>query len=343
MTDSLVSHHCPPALGEFAKIAPGVRWIRIPMPYRLDHTNVWAIDDDGGWALVDTGVRTEDAISAWEELIAKPPLTGPLTRVLVTHMHSDHIGLAGWFARRYGVRVWISSLEYQMCRALVSESSQEAPADALQFYRGAGWGEAAIQGYRARFGCLGTRIYALPDSFRRLQDGMKLQIGKHAWEVVTGHGHSPEHSCLYCPALKLLISGDQVLPRSSSNVSVFPLQPDANPMAAWFASMERLKQRVPDEVLVAPGHYDVFNGLHARIEQLLHKQHEAVERLLALLKRPHRVVDVFSALFRSRILQADPEQLELATGEAMANLNYLIGVGKVVRKLQDGVGWYRKL
>lgn len=340
--DSLVFPHTAPARAAFTEIAPGVRWIRLPMPYRLDHINVWALDDGAGWTLVDTGVRTQEAVGVWEELIAKPPLNGPLTRVIVTHMHPDHIGLAGWLTRRYRVPLWISSLEYLMCRALVSDSGREAPADALQFYREAGWGEAAIDGYRARFGGFGAQIYTLPDSFRRLQDGMRLQIGGRAWEVVTGYGHSPEHSCLYCPELKLLISGDQVLPKISSNVSVFPIQPEANPMAEWFASLERLKQRVPDDVLVAPSHHDVFHGLHARIDHLLQGQREALERLRALLEEPRRVVDVFSALFRSRITEADPHQLGLATGEAVANLNYLIGAGEATREVRDGIAWYRK-
>ncbi|SPP98189.1 MBL fold metallo-hydrolase [Bradyrhizobium vignae] len=343
MTDSVVFPYNPPARDEFTEIAPGVRWIQVPMPGRLDHTNVWVIDDDDGWALVDTGLSTQEVVGAWEVLIAKPPLSGPLTRVLVTHMHADHIGLAGWLTRRYGVRLWISNIEYLMCRAMISDSGQEAPADALQFYRGAGWGEVAIEDYRARFGCFGTHVYALPHSFHRLQDGMRLQIGQHAWEVIAGHGHSPEQACLYCPELKLLISGDHVLPRGSANVCVFPLEPDANPIADWFASMISLKQRVPDDVLVAPGHHDVFLGLHARIEQLLSRQQEVLERLLALLEQPRRVVDVFSALFRSRISEFDSQHLGLATGQAVANLNYLIGAGRVAKEVRDGVARYRKI
>lgn len=343
MTDSLVFPHSPPARGELTEIAPGVRWIRLPMSYRLDHINVWVIDDGDGWALVDTGLRTQEAITVWEQLIAQPLLTRPLTRLLVTHMDADHIGLAGWLARQHRAQLFISSLEYLMCRTLISDSSREAPADALQFYREAGWSEPAIERYRVRFGSFGTEIYPLPDSFHRLQDGMILEIGRHAWEVVTGYGHSPEHSCLYCRALKVLISGDQILPRISSNVSVHPLEPEANPMAEWFTSLERLKQRVPDEVLVAPGHYGVFHGLHARIEQLLRGRQEALERLRARLEHPRRVLDVFSALFRTRISEANPQLLGPATGEAVASLNYLISTGEVTREVRDGLAWYRTI
>ncbi|MCK1663548.1 MBL fold metallo-hydrolase [Bradyrhizobium sp. 153] len=341
MTNSLIFPFSPPAQGEFTEIAPGVRWIRLPMPHRLDHVNVWVIDDGDGWALVDTGLRTHEVMSIWEQLVAKPPLTRPLKQLLVTHMDADHIGLAGWLTRRHGVQLWISSLEYLMCRTLMSDSGREAPADAVQFYRNAGWSEAAVERYRLRFGNFGTQIYPLPDSFHRLQDGMRLEIGQHAWEVIAGRGHSPEHCCLYCPELKLLISGDQVLPRISSNVSVYPLQPEANPMAEWFTSLECLRQRVPDEVLVAPAHQDVFLGLHARIEQLLQGKRRGLERLRALLEQPRRAVDTFGALFRRRISEADPEQFRTATGEAVASLNYLIHVGEIAREVRDGLAWYR--
>jgi glyoxylase-like metal-dependent hydrolase (beta-lactamase superfamily II) len=330
-----------PARGEFVDVAPGVRWIRLPLPYRLDHINVWAVDDGAGWALVDTGSRTEDNVAVWERLTSQAPMNRPLTRVLVTHMHPDHIGMAGWLTRRHGVKLWISNLEYLHCRVLVSDTSREAPNDALEFYRRAGWGEAAIDNYRARFGGFGKHVYALPDSYRRLQDGQKIAIGEHEWEVVFGNGHSPEHSCLYCPALKLLISGDQVLPRISSNVSVYPMEPDANPMDDWFTSLDRVQARVPDDVLVLPAHHDCFHGLHARIEALRSGQRDALARLQELLAEPKRVVDTFTALFKRPIGENDSALLGMATGEAVACLNYLLASGAAVREVRDGVAWYR--
>jgi glyoxylase-like metal-dependent hydrolase (beta-lactamase superfamily II) len=332
-----------PQRAGFTEIAPGVLWIRLPMPYRLDHINVWAIRDGDAWTLVDTGLRTPETIGVWEDLIPKLPFKGPLKRVLATHWHPDHLGLAGWLTRKHGAPLWISRGEYLMCRTLLSDSSREAPANALQFYREAGWVEAAVENYRIRFGSMGSQFYPLPDSFHRLRDGMRIAICGNEWEVVTGFGHSPEHACLYSPALRLLISGDQVLPRISSNVSVYPLEPEANPMAEWVASMRRIRGRVPDDVTVAPAHHDVFRGLHRRIDYLLQGQQQALGRLRDLLVQPQRVVDVFPALFRSRITDTDYQQLGMATGEALANLNYLIGEGEVVRDLRDGIAWYRRV
>jgi glyoxylase-like metal-dependent hydrolase (beta-lactamase superfamily II) len=329
-----------PAPGQSTLVAPGVHWIRLPMPYRLNHINVWALEDGDGWTLVDTGVRTEETAAAWQQLLATAPFDRPLKRIVVTHMHPDHIGMAGWLSRKSGARLWISRLEYLACRVLVSDTSRDAPPDALRFFHEAGWSAAAVDEYRVRFGNFGKNIHALPDSFRRIVDGEVIRIGAHDWEVVGGKGHSPEHSCLYSRELKLLISGDQVLPKISSNVSVHPIEPDANPMADWFEALDLLQRRVPDDVLVLPAHNECFHGLHARIGQLLEGQATAFGRLRSALREPRRVPETFEALFKRPIREADGHQFSLATGEAIACLNYLLQAGEARKELRDGVAWY---
>jgi glyoxylase-like metal-dependent hydrolase (beta-lactamase superfamily II) len=332
----------PPERGRTMEVAPGVLWMRMPLPFALDHINLWAIDDDDGWAIVDTGLRTDDTMLVWRALFANSPDHRPLSRVFVTHMHPDHIGMAGWLTRKFAVRLWMTRLEYLSCRAMVSDTGREAPSDGTEFYRRAGWGAAAMEGYQARFGNFGKYIHALPDSFRRLHDGEEIRIGAHAWRVVVGNGHSPEHACLYCPALRVLISGDQVLPRISSNVSVYPTEPDANPMADWYASLAKLKREVPDDVLVLPAHNECFRGLHARIDALKEGQDRAIERLLLALAEPKRAVDVFGALFSRQIADADLALLSMATGESLACLNLLVHRGQACMQTDaDGVAWYR--
>lgn len=324
----------PPAPGEKIQVAPGVHWLRMPLPIALDHINVWTIADGEGCAVVDTGMRTDAAAAIWRGL-------STVTRVFVTHMHPDHVGMAGWLTRTHGCRLWMTRLEYLNCRVAASDTGRAAPADGADFYRRAGWSAASIELYRARFGRFGQYIHALPDSYRRLRDGEAFPIGDHLWRVIVGTGHSPEHACLYCPELKLFISGDQVLPRISSNVSVFPLEPDADPMADWYASLAKLKDEVPDDVLVLPAHNDCFYGLHARLDRLRRGQDRSLERLRHALGEPRRAIDVFGALFARHIGEADMSLMSLATGESLACLNYLIGRGEVKRELRDdGVMWY---
>lgn len=331
----------PPEPGEVQEVAPGVLWIRMPMPLSLSHINLWAIRDGVGWAIVDTGLRTAETSETWSKLFVDSLNGLPVTRVFVTHMHPDHVGMAGWITRKYLCSLWMTRLEFLTCRVLTADSGQEAPDAAVQFYRASGWPDSALENYRARFGNFGKWVYHLPDSYRRLHDGQQFQIGDYKWQVIVGSGHSPEHACLYCPELKLLISGDQVLPRISSNVSVHPMEPDANPVSDWLETLSSLRSRVPDDVLVLPAHNEPFRGLHSRLTELEDCQYRALDRLREALTTPRRVTDLFEALF-ARDVASDPFLLSLATGETIACLNHVIAASEAeVRTDEEGVNWYR--
>ncbi len=330
----------PPAAGQSLEVAPGVLWIRMPLPMQLNHINVWALEDDTGWAVVDTGMHTDDTVAAWRALFASAEDQRPLTRVLATHMHPDHIGMAGWLTRKFNCRLWMTRLEYLNCRVLTADTGREAPPEGVNFFKQAGWTDASIENYQTRFGNFGKRIFALPQSYKRIADGDQIKIGKHTWRVIVGTGHSPEHACFYCAELKLLISGDQVLPKISSNVSLHPTEPDADPMRDWLESLAKLKREVPDDVLVLPSHNDCFRGLHARLDYLAASQLRTIDRLAKTLQEPKRAVDVFTALFGRAIDQTDAGLLNLATGESLACLNYLVHRGEAKRSLDDaGVAW----
>jgi glyoxylase-like metal-dependent hydrolase (beta-lactamase superfamily II) len=345
----------PPATGGAIEVAPGVLWLRMPMPFRLDHINLWAIRDtvpvgDGrknddrahGWAIVDTGLQTPESIAAWRALFADGgALAGArITRVIVTHMHPDHVGMAGWLTEKFDVRLAMTRLEYLNCRVLVNDTGRDAPDEGIRFYSRAGWDAEALEMYRARFGEFGRWIHRLPDSYVRLSDGQLLIIGEHTWEVIVGAGHSPEHACLLCRDLGVFISGDQVLPRISSNVSVFPTEPEADPLSDWMSSIDRIRARVGPDVLVLPSHNEPFRGLHRRLDALANGHLTGLDRLRERLAQPQRVVDVFPALFR-RTISAGRE-LTLATGESIAHLNTLIVHGEAERMLgDDGVYQYR--
>jgi glyoxylase-like metal-dependent hydrolase (beta-lactamase superfamily II) len=252
-------------------------------------------------------------------------------------MHPDHVGLAGWICERFGCALWMSQSEYLTCRNLVADTGRAAPQVAVDFYRRAGYDEEQIAHYRSRFGFFGKAVSPMPDSYRRLKDMETLTIGGRYWQVVVGSGHSPEHACLYCPSLKLLIAGDQVLPRISPNVSLFPTEPEGDPLKAWLYSCARLRERLPEDLLVLPSHEAPFLGLHTRLSQLIEGHQHELDKLLEHLAEPRRAIDCFGPLFKREI---GPDDLGMATGETLAHLNCLLGQRLIRRYLADD-GVYR--
>lgn len=326
-----------PARGAMREILPGVRWLRMPLPFELDHINLWLLADGPGWALVDTGLYSDESIAVWREWLAGQ-LAEPLTRVLVTHMHPDHVGMAGWLCRELGLGLWMPRVEYLMCRVLAADQAP-APKAGVEFYRAAGFPERALSKYAERFGMFGRLVSAPPESYRRLRDGERIAIGEHAWEVVVGRGHSPEHACLYCADLKVVISGDQILPTISSNVSLWPTEPDADPLADWLESCAALKHRLPAEVLVLPAHGKPFRGAHQRLDALIAEHQAGLANLVELCAEPKAATEVFAALFKSPV---DGARLMMATGESLAHLKYLENRGVLSGETgPDGVRRYR--
>ena len=328
----------PPAAGETKEIAPGVLWLRMPLPFALRWINLWLLEDGDGWTVVDTGVATDESRQHWRTIFASPALRGkPVTRVLCTHMHPDHVGLAGWITGEFHCPLWMSRLEYVVCRMLVADTGREAPEDGVNFYRAAGWDEAALDNYRQRFGAFGRMVAPLPDSFRRVTAGERLDVGGRRWQVLGGNGHSPEHLCLFSPELNLFISGDQILPRISSNVSVHPTEPDADPLSDWLASCARLQREIPPDVLVLPSHNEPFTGAHARLQELIDGHEAALLRVAGRLRQgPCGVLELFPVLFPRPV---PGDQLGFATGEALAHLNCLIGRGLARRRTDANALW----
>ncbi len=329
-----------PTPGEPHKIADGVYWARFAMPMSLDHINLWLLQDEDGWTVVDTCLNLPSARATWEQLFAGFMQGKPVRRVICTHLHPDHVGLAGWLTERFDCELWMPREEFLMCRAMTTDTGRPAPAVAVRFYRGAGYDEAQLELYRNRFGNFGRAIAPLPDSFRRLVDRETLTIGDRYWQVIIGSGHSPEHATLYCPALKLLISGDQVLPKITPNVSVFPTEPHGDPLNEWLRSSAQLREMLPDDLLVLPAHEAPFYGLHTRLNQIIESHKSGLASLFDHLAQPRRAVDCFPALFKREIEEGS---MGLAIGETLAHLNCLLGRRRITRITDaQGVNWYEQ-
>jgi glyoxylase-like metal-dependent hydrolase (beta-lactamase superfamily II) len=319
-------------------VAPGIHWLRLPLPFDLNHINVWLLEDDEGWAIVDTGISSDDSKAVWREAFEGVMDGQRATRIIATHLHPDHIGCAGWLTREFDVELHMTREEYMLARVLVADTGKPAPEEGVRFYAAAGFPEEELDLYRKRFGFFGRLVSHLPESYVRLHEKDVLRIGPHNFRVLIGRGHSPEHACLYCEDENLLISGDQVLPTISANVSVWPTEPEANPLRYWLQSLAEIKTQIPEDVVVLPAHGKPFRGAHQRIDAIIAEHTGRLAELKDFCQEPCRAIDTFSVLFKRRV---PGSHTMMATGEAIAHLHYLIAEGEVFAEQDDfGVNWY---
>jgi glyoxylase-like metal-dependent hydrolase (beta-lactamase superfamily II) len=320
------------ASGEPVTLLPGVDILRIAVPGPLRHVNCYLLADEGGTVVVDTGMNTPDARAVWEALGDRR-----IARVIGTHFHPDHIGLAGWLCARHGAPLLMTRGEALMAKLLIADARDAVPDEVVAWWRMAGWSDEQVVHASAR-GWAGFRriVASLPYGYTRIADGDVVAIGGAEWRVVVGSGHSPEHACLLDEEAGVLLAGDQVLPRISPNVSLGVTEPDADPLGEWLASIAKLRGLDAD-LLVLPGHGDPFTGLHVRLDAMRDEHHERLDALAAHLAEPGRAVDCFGVLFHRPI---GSDMLGMATGEALAHLRRLERDGRARVEDRDGVRWW---
>lgn len=342
-----------PAPGDTVEVAPGVNWLRMPLPFSLDHINLWLlrdeIDGQAGWTIVDCGIATDEIRAHWEQLFDTKLDGLPVLRVLVTHCHPDHFGLADWLCEggaraRWQVRLWMTLGEYAFgCLLAGGNGSNAGGAAAAEHFARHGLADpVALDKLRNRRSYYSDLVPAVPPRYRRLREGDTVRIGARDWRVVTGFGHSPEHCALHSAADGVLISGDMVLPRISTNVSVFDLEPEANPLALYLDSLGRY-DAMAAETLVLPSHGKPFRGLHTRIAQLREHHRARLDEVReACAAQPMSAADIVPIMFRRREL--DIHQMTFALGEALAHLHLLWLAGEFAREQgADGVLRFRPL
>lgn len=326
----------PPALGEPTKVAPGVFWLRLPLPFALDHINVWLLEEEHQYTLVDCGAGLPDVAALWENLEDTLFARKPLGRIIVTHAHPDHIGMAGPLSRRHGVQVHMSSGEYFMARNLCANLPGFDAATLANFLAQHGLANEAKadETKEARGGLFAKLVPQPPLSFQRIQHGDEILINNHAWRCLAGFGHSPEHISLVCKSQNLMISGDMLLPTISTNVSVYGVEPEGNPLALFLKSVRAMAE-LPNSLTVLPSHGVPFKGVHDRCAQLLrHHEHRLNELQTALREKALNARQAIGVLFRREM---DGHQMSFAMGEAIAHLHHLWHEGLVSRKQVDGV------
>ena len=330
--------------GSTLEVAQGVKWIRMGLPFALNHINLWLLRDemDGphgkiqGWTIVDCCIDHAESRAQWQQIFDTQLGGLPILRVICTHMHPDHIGLAHWICVKWNVPLWISSTDYNAARNASSSSTNFGGQAAADFYASHGLTDPeSVAKIKARTGYYPSLVPAVPNSYRRMMDGDVIRIGGRDWSCISGYGHAPEHIALYCKDLNVLISGDMVLPRISTNVSVFDLEPEGDPLKLFLNSIQKYLD-LPADTLVLPSHGKPFTGMHQRIAQLQnHHADRLAEVMQACSEKPTSGADIVPIMFKREL---DLHQMTFAMGEAVAHLHMLWYEGKLARQLcHDGI------
>jgi glyoxylase-like metal-dependent hydrolase (beta-lactamase superfamily II) len=336
-----------PDNGRLLEVAPGIQWLRMTLPFALNHINLWLLEDERqteggierGWTIVDCGVSNETTRAAWEQIFATQLRGKPVLRVIATHCHPDHVGLADWICARWQAPLWMSAAEYGFAR-MMSAGLPGADGTAMfPFFQKHGLRDPAmvaeLEGRRSYYP---TMVPSMPTSYVRMQDNDLVRIGRHDWRVITGLGHSPEHVSLVCNALNVMISGDMVLPRISTNVSVFAIEPESNPVQQYLDSLRKFRD-LPETMLLLPSHGKPFRGLHTRIAQLFDHHAARLQEVLEACATPQSAADIVPIMFKR---QLDSHQLTFAMGEALAHLHKLWIDGHLKRISEaDGIRFIR--
>jgi glyoxylase-like metal-dependent hydrolase (beta-lactamase superfamily II) len=313
----------PPAAGAVTEIAPGILWFRLALPFLLDHVNIYLIEDQQGWTLIDTGLGDLATQRTWEQLLAEPLNAHPITRIIVTHFHPDHVGSAGWLLKRFDVPLCMSATEYLLSLNMHLDPGALEAEHYRKFYRNHGLDPATTQNVVTKGHEYLRIVSGLPKTFRRLVAGDLLSIGGRQFEVMTGGGHSPEQIMLLSRADKIFFAADQVLAKITPNVSVAAVDPEGDPLGIYLRSLAGLKRDIPEDVLTLPGHNLPFFGLHTRVDELRgHHEARCVAIEEACRQKPCTTADLVPVVFRRPI--DDPHQMGFAFSEVLAHVNYML-------------------
>lgn len=327
-----------PELGVLTEVAPGVRWLRMPLPFGLDHINLWVLDDGDAWVIVDTGLSHPQSEKIWRRLLDDELSGRPVSRIIVTHFHPDHVGLAGWLVAKTGAELVMPQTEWLWTRMLRLDHGADTMEAQLEFARLAGADDAYLGREQKRGFGYHSLVKPLPAAYRQIRDGYTLDIGGRTWRMIEGRGHAPEHACLWCEEADILISGDQVLPKITPIVGVPMWEPDSDPLHDFLQTIERMRE-LPADTLVLPSHILPFTGLHTRLDELADHHRDRLAEALDACAAPITAMTAIKALFKREL---NHEHTSFALREALAHLNYLLMRGQIVREAAaDGVCWYR--
>lgn len=326
----------PPESGELIEVATGIYWLRMPLPMALNHINLYLIDEGDSWSLIDTGMCTDATKEIWIKHFSTSFKNKPIKQIFVTHMHPDHVGLAGWLSDKFKCPIFMTQAEYFATRAYCAKLEMDWQVE--RYIRAAGLGDDYVDYMRDRIG-FSSYVSPMPSSFEQLKNGASIRIGGKDWQVIVGGGHTFAHAAFYQEGEKWLLAGDQILPKISPNVSVMATEPAASPLHDWYDSLHALK-RLSSDTLIFPAHNKPFTGLHQRADELIEHHEQQLRLLMHECQSPKRPVDLLLALFGREIKFGE---MGLAIGECKAHLRMLLDRGLMTFEIIEGVEYYQSL
>jgi len=332
LADIELVHPEPPAKGELKEVAPGLFWACLPLPFRLNHVNVWALHEHDGWSVIDCGCGTDEIREIWAHLLGHGLAGRPVRRLIATHGHVDHVGLAGWLTEKCDAEFHSTLTEWQSPQLFRADMANPPTERLARYFQQQGCPDGLATGLDGQRHGFRKLLGAMPPSFIRFRDGDTLQIGGRSWRALTNGGHAAEHASFYCAADKLLIAGDHILSKISPVIGVWESQPEADPLGEYFRSLPRFES-LPEPILVLPSHGLPFRRLHRRVAQLRAHHELRLGEVLGALQQPQTAYRLSAALFPRHY---DGSQARLALAETLAHVNYLLHKGQIVRQSHAG-------
>ena len=321
-----------PKDGALLKVSENIHWLRMPLPIALNHINLWLLEGENGFSIIDSGMSTDESKAIWKNIFSNFIKPKKIENILITHMHLDHSGLAGWLSNQLNLEPYFTQKEYKETQKITGEMPLDQLDLILDYYKKCGYDKKSLEHYKDRINYRKTLSSELVEKIISIKDQDNVQLSDGEWKVIIVEGHSPEHACLYSVKNNIFICGDALLPRITPNVSVNPIKPDSDPLGDWLESLENIKARIPNDALILPSHGYPYIGAHNRIDTIIDNHHNKLENICEFTVKPKSVYELFPLLFKSEI---NDNSRVLAVGETMSHVNYLVRRGKLEKTIDE--------
>ena len=306
------------------------------MPFELRHVNVFLLRDGQGFTLIDTGLQTDESRQTLHQKLEglRIPVKS-IDRILITHIHPDHFGLAGELREQAEAELVIHRLEVALMEPRYARA-EDLVHDVADWLSKNGVPPAEAEFLKSASMAAREFVKVVePDTL--LEGAERLSLGGAELEVIWTPGHSPGHCCFYWPERRVLFSGDHLLPKISPNIGLHP-QSGADPLDDYLQSLTRIEQLEVD--LVLPAHGDPFQDHRQRIHAIREHHEQRKRDLLDFATDGARSGWQLAGELFHGIRDRNVFQQRLALQETLAHCQSLAVEGRLRKQVsRDLVTW----